>query len=160
MALPRSLCRRWRCALRFPNGGFGDFHPRARLFVPCSSPKLPLLCPIGRGSRSKVVARPRPFASHYLRTLRETGASLASRGLRAAPCGHFAALPLVRSTFGLRGFPPNRRVAAHLRRISGYGYSRLTARIVPRDGDACGTRPRTTTVRGAARSGLRGAAVR
>ena len=24
----------------------------------------------------------------------------------AAPCGHFAALPLVRSTFGLRGFPP------------------------------------------------------
>ena len=26
----------------------------------------------------------------------------------AAPCGHFAALPLVRSTFGLRGYPPLR----------------------------------------------------
>ena len=71
---------------------------------------------------------------------------------RAAPCGHFAALPLVRSTFGLRGFPPNRRFAPHLRRIFGFGYSRLTARIVPRDEDACGTRPRTTTERGAARS--------
>ena len=34
----------------------------------------------------------------------------------------------------------------------GFGYSRLTARIVPRDGNACGTRPRTTTGRGAARS--------
>ena len=36
---------------------------------------------------------------------------------RAVPCGHFASL--VRSTFGLRDFPPNRRVAAHLRRICG-----------------------------------------
>ena len=26
----------------------------------------------------------------------------------ATPCGHFAALPLVRSTFGLRGYPPLR----------------------------------------------------
>ena len=90
---------------------------------------------------------------------RETGVVCASRGLRAAPCGHFAALPLVRSTFGLRGFPPNRRFAPHLRRIFGFGYSRLTARIVPRDGDACGTRPRTTTGRGAARSVVVGAAV-
>ena len=34
----------------------------------------------------------------------------------AAPCGHFALL--VRSTFGLRGCPPNRRSAPHLRRIT------------------------------------------
>ena len=27
MALPHSPCRRWRGALRFPNGGFGDFPP-------------------------------------------------------------------------------------------------------------------------------------
>ena len=35
---------------------------------------------------------------------------------RAVPCGHFASL--VRSTFGLRDFPPNRRYAPHLRRIT------------------------------------------
>ena len=33
----------------------------------------------------------------------ERGSLKPERG--AAPCGHFAALPLVRSTFGLRGFP-------------------------------------------------------
>ena len=44
-----SARRRWRCAFRSPNGGFGDFHPRARLFVPCSSPKLPLRVPSGAG---------------------------------------------------------------------------------------------------------------
>ena len=76
-----------------PNGGFGDFHPRARLFVrrpfallglfPLRSnrlvPNVAPACPIRRGSRSKVVARPCPFASHYLRTLRETGATRATR---------------------------------------------------------------------------------
>ena len=49
-----SARRRWRCAFRSPNGGFGDFHPRARLFVPCSSPKLPLRVPSGAGRGTNV----------------------------------------------------------------------------------------------------------
>ena len=52
---------------------------------------------------------------------------------RAVPCGHFASL--VRSTFGLRDFPPNRRVAAHLRRIP--------AGVAPLSNEV-GTTPRTT----------------
>ena len=55
----------------FPTSSLGRPTPAPDWFVPRSSPKLPLLCPIGRGSRSKVVARPRPSASRYLRTFRE-----------------------------------------------------------------------------------------
>ena len=65
----------------------------------------------------------------------------------AAPCGHFAALPLVRSTFGLRGFPPLR-----------FGAFPQSALAVKQAHDAlnqslCGIR-RDTPARGFGRSSL------
>ena len=151
--LPRSVYRAVPCghfaSLVRSTFGLRDFPPNRRVAA-----HLRRICG-GRRPRSNEAGTIPRTAN------RVSGVVCASRGLRAAPCGHFAALPLVRSTFGLRGFPPNRRFAPHLRRIFGFGYSRLTARIVPRDGDACGTRPRTTTERGAARSvvAARGAAL-
>ena len=116
-----AFSQRWLC--RVPLCGVG--------VVPCSSQRRllglppprpirlclssPQSCPcfaIGRGSRSKVVARPRPSASRYLRTLRERrgrrgrlvppkterggflpsklGENLPRSVFRAVPCGHFA----------------------------------------------------------------------
>ena len=65
----------------------------------------------------------------------------------AAPCGHFAALPLVRSTFGLRGYPPLR-----------FGAFPHSALAVKQAHDAlnqslCGIR-RDTPARGFGRSSL------
>ena len=65
----------------------------------------------------------------------------------AAPCGHFAALPLVRSTLGLRGYPPLR-----------FGAFPHSALAVKQAHDAlnqslCGIR-RDTPARGFGRSSL------
>ena len=49
----------------------------------------------------------------------------------ATPCGHFAALRLVRSTFGLRGFPPS----FALRRISRSSGALLDTRFASKSGD-------------------------
>ena len=55
MALPRSPWRRWRGALRFPNGGFGDFPPPRPIGSSLLVLKLPLLVPSGAGRSSRCV---------------------------------------------------------------------------------------------------------
>ena len=74
-----SARRRWRWALRFPNGGFGDSHPRARFGCALLVPKVALACPIGRGSPFKVVSSCRRCVLRASqRTSRETGATRAA----------------------------------------------------------------------------------
>ena len=82
MALPRSPWRRWRCALLVPTAASGTSHPRARFGCALLVPKVALACPIGRGSRSVVVARPRPSASRLVRT---TPRGRGRRGRRSRP---------------------------------------------------------------------------
>ena len=89
MALPRSPCRRWRGALRFPNGGFGDFPPRPakRVCLACESlvPCLPLrLSGAGRGLRWLLVRVPllRAICGHSARDGGDAGGDAAQNRAR------------------------------------------------------------------------------
>ncbi len=104
MALPRSPCRRWRCALRFPNDCPWDFHPRARLVRAPLVPKVALALPsgAGRGLRWLLVRVPllRAICGHSARDGGDAGGDAAQNRARQfrvkQVCSEVAAL----------GFPP------------------------------------------------------
>ena len=79
--------------------------PSAAVFCQASSAKI---------CRARFSAR--CLAATSLGPLRPFGFALRAQATRRLRRGRIS---LVRSTFGLRDFPPNRRVAAHLRRICG-----------------------------------------
>ena len=138
--LASPLCRACPCACR---GGRGLRCVRLRWFVLRVSQRI---LRERRGRRGRLVP-PKTERGGFRPS--KLGEKLPRSVFRAVPCGHFASL--VRSTFGLRDFPPNRRVAAHLRRIpagvapypakSGHCRARSTgepARVSPRAAVAFG----------------------
>ena len=145
--------------------------PAPDLVVPCFPQKLPLLAPSGavRGLRWLLVRVPllRTICGHSAKTgaTRETRSPKSERGTFGA---NKFVRKVPRSLFRLwRALPPIQREGRCRARSTGEparpsptasAISALRAPIVPREGDEPGTRHRTTTGRGAARCGLKGAA--
>ena len=112
--------QRWLC--RAPLGGVGvvrcvspttapwTSHPRARLVRALLVPKVALACPIGRGSRSLVVARPRPSASRLVRTTPRDGGDAGGDAAQNRARRFSCPTRLAEKTAAL-GFPPPAGVA-------------------------------------------------
>ena len=129
---------RWVVRSRSSNDSPWASHPRARFGRALLPPKVALACPIGRGSRSKVVARPRPSASHHLRTLREDGGD-AGDEVAQKRARHFRRKQ-VRPKSAALAFPPPAGVAPYPMR-EGQHRARPTgesARVSPRAAYAYG----------------------
>ena len=92
-----------------PNGGSWDFQPRARFACALLLPNVALACAIGRGSRSKVVVKPRFSASHNQRTSREVGGDAGGEAAQNR-ARRFGAKRVCPESAAL-GFPPPAGVA-------------------------------------------------